>query len=47
MAEVDGLKLLAEDHRRVEALFEELGSTGGKHNKARLVQPICTVLKGV
>ncbi len=45
MAEVDGLKLLAEDHRRVEALFEEFEATKGKLNKARLVQTICTELK--
>ena len=45
MAELDGLKLLAQDHRRVEALFEEFESTSGKHNKARLVQTICTELK--
>lgn len=45
MAEQDGLKLLAEDHRRVEALFEEFENTSGKHNKQRLVQQICTELK--
>ncbi len=41
----DGLKMLAEDHRRVEALFEEFAVTGGKHNKQRIVQAICTELK--
>ncbi len=46
MAEVDGLKLLAEDHRRVEGLFEEFPSTSGKHGKARLVQTVCTEPKG-
>jgi hemerythrin superfamily protein len=45
MAEPDALRLLAEDHRRVEALFEEFQATGGKLNKARLVQTICTELK--
>jgi len=45
MAEPDGLKLLAEDHRRVEALFEEFEGTKGKLNKARLVQTICIELK--
>jgi len=45
LAEQDGLKLLAEDHRRVEALFEEFERTGGAHNKQRLVQQICTELK--
>jgi len=45
MAEPDGLKLLAEDHRRVEALFEEFEGTKGKLKKARLVQTICIELK--
>ncbi len=45
MAEPDALKLLAEDHRRVEALFEEFENTNGKHNKQRLVQEICAELK--
>jgi hypothetical protein len=45
MTEPDGLKLLAEDHRRVEALFAEFENSSGKHNKARLVQTICTELK--
>jgi hypothetical protein len=45
VAEQDGLKLLAEDHRRVEALFEEFENTKGAHNKQRLVQSICTELK--
>lgn len=45
MAEIDGLKLLSEDHRRVEGLFEEFESTNGKHNKARIIQEICTELK--
>lgn len=35
MAEPDGLKLLAEDHRRVERLFEELESTKGANDAAR------------
>jgi hypothetical protein len=45
LADQDGLKLLADDHRRVEALFEEFESTKGAHNKQRLVQQICTELK--
>jgi hypothetical protein len=45
MADQDGLKLLADDHRRVEALFEEFEKTKGAHNKQRLVQQICTELK--
>jgi hemerythrin superfamily protein len=45
MAELDGLRLLAEDHRRVESLFEEFEVTSGSHNKQRLVQAICTELK--
>lgn len=41
----DGLQLLAEDHRRVEDLFEEFENSKGAHNKQRLVQSICTELK--
>jgi hypothetical protein len=41
----DGLKLLAQDHRRVESLFEEFEGTKGAHNKQRIVQTICTELK--
>ena len=42
---LDGLKLLAEDHRRVEALFGEFEGTKGAHNKQRLVRKICTELQ--
>ena len=45
MPEQDGLKLLAEDHRRVEALFAEFEKAKGAQAKQRLVNQICTELK--
>jgi hemerythrin superfamily protein len=41
----DALKLLAEDHRRVESLFERFEKASGAEAKRTLVQQICTELK--
>ncbi|WP_129791963.1 hemerythrin domain-containing protein [Sphingosinicella sp. CPCC 101087] len=41
----DGLKLLAEDHRKVEALFEQFEKAGTAAAKEKIVKEICTELK--
>ena len=41
----NGLKLLAQDHRRVEELFEQFEKASGAGAKQKLVQQICTELK--
>ncbi|HEV2866855.1 MAG TPA: hemerythrin domain-containing protein [Allosphingosinicella sp.] len=41
----NGLKLLAEDHRKVEALFEQFEKASGASGKQRIVQQICMELK--
>ena len=41
----NGLQLLAEDHRRVEELFERFEKTKGGSAKQEIVQQICTELK--
>ncbi len=41
----DGLQLLAEDHRKVEELFEQFEKASGSSAKERLVRQICTELK--
>jgi hypothetical protein len=42
---VDGLQLLADDHRTVEALFEKFEAASGAAAKEKLVKQICTELK--
>lgn len=42
---IDGLQLLATDHRRVEALFEKFEAAKGVSVKEQLVKQICTELK--
>ena len=41
----DATHLLAEDHRRVEALFEQFEKASGDGKKERLAREICTELK--
>ena len=41
----DATKLLAEDHRRVEALFEKYEKARGDGSKEKLAREICTELK--
>lgn len=41
----DATKLLAEDHRRVEALFEKYQKARGDGSKEKLAREICTELK--
>ena len=43
--QIDGLQLLASDHRKVEALFESFESASGVSTKEKLVSQICTELK--
>ena len=42
---IDGLQLLATDHRKVEALFEKFEAAKGVSVKEQLVKQICTELK--
>ena len=41
----DGLQLLAQDHRRVEDLFEQFEKASGASAKEKIVKTICTELK--
>ena len=41
----DALKLLAEDHRKVEGLFEQFEKASGKSRKEKIAREICTELK--
>jgi hypothetical protein len=41
----DALQLLAEDHRRVEALFEQFEKASGDGRKEKIAREICTELK--
>jgi hypothetical protein len=41
----DGLQLLAEDHRKVEDLFEQFEKATGASAKEKIVKQICTELK--
>jgi len=41
----DGLQLLANDHRKVEELFEAFENASGSSAKEKLVRQICTELK--
>ena len=41
----DGLQLLADDHRKVEDLFEQFEKASGASAKERIVREICTELK--
>ncbi len=41
----DGLQLLAQDHRKVEELFEQYEKASGADAKRKLVGQICTELK--
>jgi hemerythrin superfamily protein len=42
---MDGLQLLAADHRKVEGLFESFEQTSGATAKEKIVRQICTELK--
>src|SRR5919112_6086136 len=42
---MDATHLLAEDHRKVEDLFEQYEKAGGDGSKERLARQICTELK--
>ena len=42
---IDGLQLLAGDHRKVEDLFESFEAASGAAAKEKLVRQICTELK--
>lgn len=42
---IDGLQLLADDHRKVEDLFEQFEKARGAAAKAKIVKEICTELK--
>lgn len=44
-AKQDALQLLAEDHRRVEALFEQFEKASGDGRKEKIAREICTELK--
>ena len=41
----NGLQLLAQDHRKVEDLFEKFEKASGASNKEKIVKQICTELK--
>ena len=41
----DALKLLAQDHREVEALFEQFEKASGDGRKEKIARKICTELK--
>src|SRR3954471_1966047 len=41
----DAIKLLTQDHREVEALFEKFEKAGGDGAKERIARQICTELK--
>ena len=41
----DALKLLAQDHREVEALFEQFEKASGDGKKEKIARKICTELK--
>jgi hemerythrin superfamily protein len=41
----DALTLLSEDHRRVEALFEQFENASGDGKKEKIARQICTELK--
>lgn len=43
--DMNALQLLAEDHRKVEDLFEQFEKARGAERKQKLVQQICTELK--
>src|SRR5215213_2322407 len=42
---MDATHLLAEDHRKVEDLFEQFDKAGGDGRKERIARQICTELK--
>ncbi|MDP3384693.1 MAG: hemerythrin domain-containing protein, partial [Phenylobacterium sp.] len=44
MARIDAIKLLKDDHREVEDLFEQFEKATAKDRKAKIVQKICTEL---
>ena len=44
-AKQDALKLLAEDHRKVEDLFEQFEKASGDSRKEKIAREICTELK--
>ena len=44
-AKQDALKLLAEDHRKVEGLFEQFEKASGDGRKEKIAREICTELK--
>ncbi len=44
-AKQDAIKLLTEDHRRVEELFEQFEKASGDEKKEQLARTICTELK--
>jgi hemerythrin superfamily protein len=43
--DMDATHLLAEDHRKVEGLFEQFEKAGGDGRKEKLARQICTELK--
>ncbi|HEX8379999.1 MAG TPA: hemerythrin domain-containing protein [Allosphingosinicella sp.] len=42
---IDATRLLAEDHRKVEALFEQFEEASGDGRKEKIARQICTELK--
>ncbi len=44
-AKQDALKLLTEDHRKVEQLFEQFEKASGEGRKEKIARQICTELK--
>jgi Hemerythrin HHE cation binding domain len=44
-AKQDALKLLSEDHRKVEDLFEQFEKASGEGRKEKIARQICTELK--
>ncbi|MDO8902609.1 MAG: hemerythrin domain-containing protein [Phenylobacterium sp.] len=44
MAKIDAIKLLKDDHREVEDLFEQFEKATTKDRKAKIVEKICTEL---
>ncbi|MDP3298919.1 MAG: hemerythrin domain-containing protein, partial [Phenylobacterium sp.] len=44
MAKIDAIKLLKDDHREVEDLFEQFEKATAKDRKAKIVAKICTEL---
>jgi hypothetical protein len=44
MAKTDAIKLLKDDHREVEDLFEQFEKATSKDRKAKIVEKICTEL---